>query len=58
MKNLIINIYLKNKTFIEKSNGHISDEKYQHSQNVWDAFNFNSFEDFHNHYLKRCIIAS
>ena len=41
-----------------KSNGHISNEQYQHLQNVWDTFNFNTFEDFHNHYLKRCIIIS
>ena len=41
-----------------KSNGHTSDEQYQHLQNVWDTFNFNTFEDFHNHYLKRCIIIS
>ena len=37
----------------EKSNGHISNEQYQHLQNVWDTFNFNTFEDFHNHYLKK-----
>ena len=37
----------------DKSNGHISDEQYQHLQNVWDTFSFNTFEDFHNHYLKK-----
>ena len=31
---------------------HISDEQYLHLQNVWDTFNYNTFEDFHNHYLK------
>ena len=35
------------------SNGHISDEQYLHLQNVWKIFNFNTFEDFHNHYLKK-----
>ena len=37
----------------DRSNGHISDEQYQHLQNVWNTFNFNIFEDFHNHYLKK-----
>ena len=40
----------------EKSNGHISNEQYQHLQNVWDTFNFNTFEDFHNHYLKKDVL--
>ena len=40
----------------DKSNGHISDEQYQHLQNVWDTFNFNTFEDFHNHYLKKDVL--
>ena len=40
----------------EKSNGHISNEQYQHLQNVWDTFNFNPFEDFHNHYLKKDML--
>ena len=39
-----------------RSNGHISDEQYQHLQNVWNIFNFNTFEDFHNHYLKKDIL--
>ena len=30
----------------DKSNGHISDEQYQHLQNVWDTFNFNIFKIF------------
>ena len=25
-------------------------------QNVWDTFNFNTFEDFHNHYLKKDVL--
>ena len=40
----------------DKSNGHISDEQYQHLENVWDIFNFNNFEDFHNHYLKKDVL--
>ena len=34
----------------------ISDEQYQHLQNVWDTFNFNIFEDFHNHCLKKVVL--
>ena len=26
-----------------RSNGHISDEQYQHLQNIWNIFNFNTF---------------
>ena len=40
----------------DKSNGHISNEQYLHLQNVWITFNFNTFEDFHNHYLKKDIL--
>ena len=40
----------------DRSNGHISDEQYQHLQNVWNIFNFNTFEDFHNHYLKKDVL--
>ena len=40
----------------DRSNGHISDEQYQHLQNVWDTFNFNTFKDFHNHYLKKDVL--
>ena len=36
-----------------RSDGHISNEQYQDLKNVWDIFNFNTFEDFHNHYLKK-----
>ena len=60
MKNLIINIYLKKKLYSslkngkrDRNNGRVSDKQYQHLQNVWDTFNFNTFEDFHNHYLKK-----
>ena len=40
----------------DKSNGHISDEQHQHLQNVWDTFYFNTFKDFHNHYLKKDVL--
>ena len=36
-----------------KGNGHISNEQYLHLQNVWKIFNFNTFKDFHDHYLKK-----
>ena len=43
----------------DNSDGHISDVQYLHLQNVWKEFEFNTFEDFHDHYLKkRCIIIS
>ena len=40
----------------DKSNGHISDEQYKYLQNVWESFNFNIFDDFHNHYLKKDVL--
>ena len=40
----------------DKSNGHICDEQYQQLENVWDTFNFNTFEDFPNHYLKKDVL--
>ena len=40
----------------DKTNGHIFDEQYQHLQNIWDTFNFNTFEDFHNYYLKKDVL--
>ena len=36
--------------------GHISNEQYLHLQNVWNTFNFNTFRDFHNHYLKKDVL--
>ena len=39
-----------------RSDGHVSDEQYQHLQNVWDIFNFNTFEDFLDHYLKKDVL--
>ena len=40
----------------DRSNGHITNEQYQHLKNVWDTFSFNTFEDFHNHYLKKDVL--
>ena len=40
----------------DKGDGHISDEQYSHLKNVWNTFNFNTFEDFHNHYLKKDVL--
>ena len=37
-------------------NGHISNKQYLHLQNGWNAFNFNTFRDFHNHYLKKEVL--
>ena len=34
----------------------ISDEQYLHLQNVWKEFNFNTFRDFHNHYLRKDVL--
>ena len=36
-----------------KGDGHISDEQYLHLKNVWNTFNFKTFKDYHNHYLKK-----
>ena len=40
----------------DRSNERISDEQYQHLQNVWNTFNFNTFEYFHNHYVKKDVL--
>ena len=40
----------------DRSGGHISNEHYLHLKDVWDTFNFNKFEDFHNHYLKKDVL--
>ena len=37
-------------------NGNISDEHYLHLKNVWKELNFNTFRDFHNHYLKKDVL--
>ena len=39
-----------------KGNGHISNEQYQHLENLWKIFNFNTFEDFHDHCLKKDVL--
>ena len=39
-----------------KGNEHISNEQCQHLQNVWKIFNFNTFKDFHDHYLKKDVL--
>ena len=41
-----------------KGDGHISNEKYLHLQNIWNIFNFNTFRHFHNHYLKTDVLLS
>ena len=40
----------------DRSNGHISHEQYQHLQDVWNTFDFNTFEDFHDHYLRKDVL--
>ena len=40
----------------DQSNGHISAEEYLHLQNVWKEFNFNTFKDFDNQYLKKDVL--
>ena len=40
----------------DRSNGHISNEQYLHLQNVSNTFNFNTFKDFHDHYLKKDVL--
>ena len=40
----------------DNDSGHISDEQYLHLQNVWNASNFNTFRDFHNHYLNKEVL--
>ena len=67
MKNLIIkNYHLKNQELPshsslndgkrDKGEGNISDEQYLHLKSVWNTFNFNTFRDFHNHYLKKDVL--
>ena len=40
----------------DNDNGHISNEQYLHLKSVWNTFNFNTFRDFHNHYLKKDVL--
>ena len=37
----------------DNNNGQIFNEQYLYLQNVSNTFNFNTFRDFHNHYLKK-----
>ena len=37
----------------DNNNGHIFNEQYLYLQNVSNTFNFNTFRDFYNHYLKK-----
>ena len=39
-----------------KRDGHISNEQYLHLKNVYNTFNFKTFRDFHNHYLKKDVL--
>ena len=38
------------------NNKHISDEDYQHAQNVWKTFNMKSMGDYHDVYLKADVL--
>ena len=40
----------------DNDNGYISDDQYSHLKNVWNTFSFNTFKDFHNHYLKKDVL--
>ena len=40
----------------DEIDGHISDEQYLHLKNICKIFNLKTFEDFHNHYLKKYIL--
>ena len=42
----------------DKSNGYLSDEQYQHLRDVWNTFNFNTFQDFLDHYLRKDVLLS
>ena len=39
-----------------KGDGNISNNQYLHLKRVWKEFNFNTFRDFHNHYLKKDVL--
>ena len=40
----------------DNDNGYISDEQYLHLENFWNTFNFNTFRDYRNHYLKKAVL--
>ena len=64
MKNLNYLLYLRKKNFYsslrdgkkDRNNRQISDEQYLRLQNVWNTFNFNTFKDFHDHFLKKDVL--
>ena len=35
---------------------HISEERYLNLKNIWEEFGFKTFNDFHNHYLKKDVL--
>ena len=39
-----------------KGDGNISDKQNSHLKNVQNEFNFNTFRDFHSHYLKKDVL--
>ena len=42
----------------DNDNGCISDDQYSHLKNLWNSFNFKTFKDFYNHYLKKDALLS
>ena len=44
--------------FSKLSNEDITDEDYQHAQNVWNAFNCKNLGDYHDLYLKCDVFLS
>ena len=40
-----------------KGDGHISDEDYEHLQNIWKILAFKTFKDFHMYYLKKDVLT-
>ena len=39
-----------------KGDGHISTRQYLHLKLVWEKFEFKTFRDFHNHYLRKDVL--
>ena len=40
----------------EKVDDHISRQDYLTCQKVWNEFNMNDMGDYHDHYLKKCVL--